>query len=352
MSQDPLIFNGKKYISSRRAASISGYTSDYVGQLARSKKIPSRMVGRNRFIDESALLEYIHSGDVKSGSSDTYPGQETGVGNGLSVSEDFNDNNHINDNYLQNKGFSKDEDNSDEISSIRDQERMAKRVGNSKNTSFETKVSFVASLAVVIIMGVFLNLGPGRDGLNTFVQSFSGDNNFSQNQTEQLAKVELAEVKNFLNEVDESFLGYLSRIDMKVILFAQSFRDKVLSLFGDNEVTDTEVVQVDNSTSQNQTSEEVSFNVDEEKLRQYVRQIMLSEQDVFAPGRSYNGIVTLPSTGDSERDRQIIEDVKNSFSDDVVVELDSSNTFGTIKPVFRNKDNLDESYMFLLVPVN
>ncbi len=53
-----IILNGKKYISSKRAAKLTGYTNDYVGQLCRGEKIQSRMVGRTRFVNKSSLLDY------------------------------------------------------------------------------------------------------------------------------------------------------------------------------------------------------------------------------------------------------------------------------------------------------
>ena len=55
---EELIFGGKKYISSRRAARIAGYTKDYIGQLSRSGKIGARLVGRNWYIDEESLLDH------------------------------------------------------------------------------------------------------------------------------------------------------------------------------------------------------------------------------------------------------------------------------------------------------
>lgn len=50
--------NGQSYISSKRAAEISGYTQDYVGQLARDRKISATRIGRSWYIDESDLREH------------------------------------------------------------------------------------------------------------------------------------------------------------------------------------------------------------------------------------------------------------------------------------------------------
>ncbi len=53
---DELEIQGKKYISSKRAAQLTGYAKDYVGQLARSGKIPGMRMGRAWFVEEAALL--------------------------------------------------------------------------------------------------------------------------------------------------------------------------------------------------------------------------------------------------------------------------------------------------------
>lgn len=54
-----LDIQGKKYISSKRAAEITGYAKDYVGQLARQGKVPATRVGRAWYVDEEAII--LHS---------------------------------------------------------------------------------------------------------------------------------------------------------------------------------------------------------------------------------------------------------------------------------------------------
>lgn len=53
--KDSFIFEGKKYISAKRASEISSYASDYVGQLCRAGKLDCRMVGRSWFVTEESL---------------------------------------------------------------------------------------------------------------------------------------------------------------------------------------------------------------------------------------------------------------------------------------------------------
>ncbi|MEK7642394.1 MAG: hypothetical protein AAB392_01225, partial [Patescibacteria group bacterium] len=50
--------NGKKYISARNAASLTGYASDYIGQLCRGKKISAKLVGRNWYVCEEEILRH------------------------------------------------------------------------------------------------------------------------------------------------------------------------------------------------------------------------------------------------------------------------------------------------------
>ncbi len=55
---EELVIDKKKYISSRRAARVSGYTKDYIGQLCRAGLLPSRIVGRSWYVDENSLKNY------------------------------------------------------------------------------------------------------------------------------------------------------------------------------------------------------------------------------------------------------------------------------------------------------
>jgi hypothetical protein len=53
-----LIFDNKKYISAKIAANNFGYSSDYIGQLCRAKKVTSRLVGRSWYVLESDLIAH------------------------------------------------------------------------------------------------------------------------------------------------------------------------------------------------------------------------------------------------------------------------------------------------------
>lgn len=55
---DELVIDDKKYLSSKRAAKITGYAKDYVGQLCREGRVAARLVGRSWYVLESAIRDH------------------------------------------------------------------------------------------------------------------------------------------------------------------------------------------------------------------------------------------------------------------------------------------------------
>ncbi len=55
---DEIIIEEKKYVSSKQAAKITGYAKDYIGQLCREGRVPSRLVGRSWYVLESAIKDH------------------------------------------------------------------------------------------------------------------------------------------------------------------------------------------------------------------------------------------------------------------------------------------------------
>jgi hypothetical protein len=58
---DELEIDGKKYLSSRRAAKEHKYHTDYIGQLIRAGKIAGKKVGRAWYVEEASLDAYLKS---------------------------------------------------------------------------------------------------------------------------------------------------------------------------------------------------------------------------------------------------------------------------------------------------
>lgn len=55
---EELLIEQKKYVSSKRAAQLTGYAKDYVGQLCREGRVPARLVGRSWYVLESAIQDH------------------------------------------------------------------------------------------------------------------------------------------------------------------------------------------------------------------------------------------------------------------------------------------------------
>ncbi|MDD2657654.1 MAG: hypothetical protein PHD04_03290 [Candidatus Pacebacteria bacterium] len=61
---DEILIGEKKYVSSKRAAQMTGYAKDYIGQLCREGRVPARLVGRSWYVLESAIQDH-RFGDEK-----------------------------------------------------------------------------------------------------------------------------------------------------------------------------------------------------------------------------------------------------------------------------------------------
>jgi len=55
---DEILIEEKRYVSSKRAAKMTGYAKDYIGQLCREGRVPARLVGRGWYVLESAIQDH------------------------------------------------------------------------------------------------------------------------------------------------------------------------------------------------------------------------------------------------------------------------------------------------------
>jgi len=54
-----IFFDNKKYLSSKEAGKLSGYTHDYISRMARQGKIEGRQFGRAWYVDEDSLSDFV-----------------------------------------------------------------------------------------------------------------------------------------------------------------------------------------------------------------------------------------------------------------------------------------------------
>lgn len=55
---EELVIEGKTYLSSKRAAKVSGYAKDYIGQLCREGRVEAKLVGRSWYVYEPSLRDH------------------------------------------------------------------------------------------------------------------------------------------------------------------------------------------------------------------------------------------------------------------------------------------------------
>jgi len=55
---DEILIEEKKYVSSKRAAEMTGYAKDYVGQLCREGRVPARLIGRSWYVLDAAIQDH------------------------------------------------------------------------------------------------------------------------------------------------------------------------------------------------------------------------------------------------------------------------------------------------------
>jgi hypothetical protein len=53
-----ILTGGSEYISATRASERTGYSSDYIGQLCRAKKVPGKLIGRTWYVELETLLAH------------------------------------------------------------------------------------------------------------------------------------------------------------------------------------------------------------------------------------------------------------------------------------------------------
>jgi hypothetical protein len=91
---DELTIDGKVYVSSKRAAALSGYAKDYVGQLCREGRVESKLVGRSWYVYEQSIRDHRFN-DEKSKGKGTEVQSLNEEGNTIQSSTETSENTNI-----------------------------------------------------------------------------------------------------------------------------------------------------------------------------------------------------------------------------------------------------------------
>ena len=295
MKEEKIVIDGEIYISSRRASKQSGYASDYITFLAREGKIKSRIIGRTRFISEKSLANY----------------------KPLLIS----------------------------AASLERKERPA-AFTSPVPAKVPANFNIVRSLVLAAIL-ISLILPPTINQLAEYLFDFYPINPKALTVAAVKSGFSFPEVVSKIKiesvELDRKFLSYLDLTSGQINNFLNSAQAKLVRLASriKNIFASRTLVFVDRKT---QIQPEIAPL--DQKEQKEIQEPIQPEQ---TPETGRLGLGVLPTTGDAETDRSLIEKIRESFSDEVTVRYDQSRKAGVITPVFR--DRAEDNYIFVLVPV-
>ncbi len=290
-----LIINEKKYYPSVVLAERFSYTGDYLTKLARDGKVEASKVGRQWFLCEESLTNFVSA---------------------ASEQKEKRKNDLREERRKERVAFAEANDLESEVEND-------SQAGSSTVADFEKEL-FVKPVASPLGVGAPQNsLALLQSLLVVICGSLMGLIGFTVYE-ENLSTVVLLEgTKVAVNEIGDAVFPiseYSEAIDQTAALDLSGFLDWLLM---------REEVLVDVA----EKSDVTSGAVEPANVSPAVQQ-----------SASPSGIMLL----DADVSTTTVADIKKSFSDEVEVTFDDSDT-GMITPVFREKS--DESYRFLLVPV-
>ena len=323
--KNSFIYDGKKYISSKRASKISDYSSDYIGQLCRSGKLAARMVGHTWFVSEDSLNS--HRQNILSGAA--FEGRIENIRHASrSVSSDSIGAGPVAGRLSTKEASEISGYTSDYIGQLcRGAKLDARMIGNAWMITEDSLRAHMAKTVAALVHD------PAEEKI--------------VEKVEETASVEIRADKPSLVRVAGAPIANV---------VAPAPRRPVRSTFMRRALMPAVVVAVVAiavTVSIGGYNRPLTMNVPAAVLTGSVGQSTgsahTSAGDSSAPDTS-RGLAVVPSSGSTATDEQMKTDIRNSFSDQVSVAADKSGTAGVITPVFKEAKGKD--FIYVMVPVN
>jgi len=351
-----LEFNGKVYISSKRAGEITGYTHDYIGQLCRAGKVAGQLVGRTRFVDKESLLAHIEGQQsvernikpITPLSGDDQKYQEAGRSVKISLS---------------NKDISSGRDtgiyqNKFPTPVLVPSIPALTTVGNLSGDTRTRRIpaAYVSKIPLLfpsdffrhaILFMVILSVTSGGYGYWKYgIAPESAFVSLSSSQNKTSAK---EDHRGLVAPYTATFSpGFIPGASLQGAV-GTSLSEQTLSSFVRVFVKNG----IDRLAVGTYRALHASLTFGKERVSEIFRgkeTLVLNDTPVPPkPSSTQNGLIVIPSSGDATSEKEERERIKEHFSDEVVVIPDETGGAGVIQPVF--KSNKDEQYSFVLVPV-
>lgn len=347
--KNSILIEGINYISSSRAAEITKYSNDYIGQLCRAGKISAKRIGRLWFVDEAILLEY------KKKSDENFKSQEELVAEGSTIQNDGMNSISAFDGIVDESRLSNLESNSskqteeillneNEISSTNDwnisyasddrpllpelhkqveddYNHVAINVVDSIDTDSFSHESYIApksvrmsnlrtiSVSILVVCTIFVL---GLTVVNIISPSWksTSSDSIALSSSQSSAGVFDA-VGKFFGSIHRGF-------------------NNVLAVF----------------TGRNQ----LTINTENNNINRSLDNGNESSGLVIVPREGDEGLnINVGTNAINGSDEAIKAEIRRSFSDEVVVKPDQNGTAGVITPVFREAKGKD--FIYVMVPV-
>lgn len=305
------IFEGKKYISAKRASELYGYNSDYIGQLCRGGLIDGRMLGRSWFVLEDALIAHKEAAPKKP--RGRLPRNFIALKDAANLT-----------------GYT-----TDHISYLCRNSLVECRMVHEK--------WFVAQESIVSYKAEAEQRQKER------ADALKQEAVLAQQQAQlepRVVAVPQARRTFALNNL--SFSQKVSAVAIAlVIVCASALMIPRVREFGAVAINGTRasVAEVFLAVESSLRGAYHNLSLVSEKLGGGQGQ---SSAGLFADG-ARPGIAVVPSSHDPAKDEIVKQYIKDSFSDETRVLPDNSGVSGVIKPVFKKQS--DQDYLYVMVPV-
>ncbi len=298
-----LYFEGKKYISAKRASELSGYNSDYIGQLCRGNKIDARRVGRGWFIGENSILEHKKNASEKVRGTISFPPTVSHYFDSISEKVNTPDPSHLS------------------LSSIFDP-KLKQALFYLALVPFVSAIFFLVSISYN--KSFQANVAVVSEKIVSFQQNLVA--NTASHVTDYVTLVDQSPDASSVNKtsfVIGKIFGSIAKSFNRLALGTYRFVSALFNFDTVNTFVMRDTNHFDGVADTGATKD-------------------------LGDGRI--GIVTSPSTGNAMADERLKQKIKDSFSDETKVYPDDTGTSGVIKPVF--KKSSDQDYLYVVVPVS
>ena len=301
-----LNFNNKKFLSSKRAGEIAGYTNDYVARLCRQGKVEGRMVGRTWYVEENSFFSFLETHTSNKEERKKLLAKERKQ-------------EYVNAASLQKKSLAHS------LYKVLESASFLQKTG-----SFAVVAFFVFSTYVVITSGPMEMVYTAQRSYTNVSYLINSSGSFIS-QTQKL----------FVEQGVRSASGILvHQANVAVSHSAASVSESVKGLFSHVWKSATNAFWSLALRNRDDVSEPTPNMAVED---------FVEEGEKFAQlDRTRDGVVVVPSAGltkDEERKKEIEE----AFSDEIEIIPDEDGRSGIIKPIFKNQE--DQEYLYVLVPV-